>query len=66
MPYQPGDSLNPYAHLDFLEASSAEALLAQLKQIKIDHSILGFYHGDGKHFVWLNLSHPLIKEKRSK
>lgn len=58
-----GDNLSTYPNLDVLTASTAEELLAQLKQIRLPYKLVSIYGLGSKHFAWVSLTQPIKKIK---
>lgn len=47
------NELSTMKGLEFLEATSAEDLKAQLQSIRLPIKLICIYHGNGKHIAWI-------------
>lgn len=58
--------LNPYANLDYLEASSAEDLKKMIVSIDLPVEVLAIYAVASRHYAWIRVLGRIRKVKKEK
>lgn len=59
-----GTNLSSHPHLEFFQARTAEALKAQLDQVRLPYKLIAIYAVGNAHFAWVSLTRKIIKKPK--